>query len=148
MTKSIFVNTGSESNEIALRMAKMHKSGFEILAVDLQPVLVAVGAVAIVLVLAARAISLGIPLFTFGLLRHRPRGTIVLLTWGGLRGGISVALALSLPAAAMHDLVLASTYMVVIFSILVQGLTMERVANRIRGSGGDPPPGPPRGQDA
>lgn len=49
------------------------------------------------------------------------------MTWGGLRGGISVALALSLPAGRERELVLAVTYIVVIFSILVQGLTLKRV---------------------
>ena len=50
-----------------------------------------------------------------------------MLTWSGLRGGISVALVLSLPQFPSRDLLLASTYAVVVFSILVQGLTMRRV---------------------
>jgi CPA1 family monovalent cation:H+ antiporter len=53
------------------------------------------------------------------------------LTWGGLRGGISVALALSLPAGPQRDIIVALTYMVVVFSILVQGLTIGKV---VRGS--------------
>ena len=54
--------------------------------------------------------------------------TVKLLVWGGLRGGISVALALSLPAGPEREVVLAMTYVVVVFSILVQGLTIGRVA--------------------
>jgi CPA1 family monovalent cation:H+ antiporter len=54
-------------------------------------------------------------------------GAVTIMTWGGLRGGISVALALSLPASREREIVLAVTYIVVIFSILVQGLTLERV---------------------
>ena len=53
-----------------------------------------------------------------------------ILTWGGLRGGISVALALSLPPGPERNLILTSTYMVVLFSILVQGMTIKRVLAR------------------
>jgi CPA1 family monovalent cation:H+ antiporter len=52
------------------------------------------------------------------------------MTWGGLRGGISVALALSLPAGSERELVLTTTYVLVVFSILVQGLTIKQVVRR------------------
>ena len=53
------------------------------------------------------------------------------MTWGGLRGGISVALALSLPSGPERDVILAITYAVVVFSIVVQGLTMEKLVKRL-----------------
>jgi len=52
------------------------------------------------------------------------------MTWGGLRGGISIALALSLPPGPMKDVLLAATYVVVLFSVLAQGGTIERVVRR------------------
>jgi len=58
------------------------------------------------------------------------------MVWGGLRGGISVALALSLPAGHERDLIVSMTYAVVVFSILVQGLTVSRVARRIPSESG------------
>ena len=59
------------------------------------------------------------------------QGAIPVLTWGGLRGGISVALALALPPSPVKPLLLATTYGVVLFSIVVQGLTIERVVRRV-----------------
>ena len=58
------------------------------------------------------------------------------MTWGGLRGGISVALALSLPAGSEREIVLAVTYIIVIFSILVQGLSVGGVVRRVVKAGG------------
>ncbi|HMO41598.1 MAG TPA: cation:proton antiporter, partial [Saprospiraceae bacterium] len=55
----------------------------------------------------------------------------VIMTWGGLRGGISIALALSLAANMPRDLILTTTYIVVVFSIVVQGLTVGKVVERI-----------------
>ena len=101
--------------------------GFEVIALSLSKEIALLMAISVPVVLAARFISVSIPLTA---LRRRytfARGAIPVLTWGGLRGGISVALALSLPNIPAKSTILAITYGVVIFSIIVQGLTVERV---------------------
>ncbi len=58
--------------------------------------------------------------------------TPLIMTWGGLRGGISIALALSLPAAMNKDIILSITYCIVIFAILVQGITLGPIVKRVK----------------
>jgi Na+:H+ antiporter len=83
--------------------------------------------VAIPIALLARCVSVSIPILVLSLKQTVPPGAIPILTWGGLRGGVSVALALSLPPTDYKSIILTATFAVVIFSIVVQGLTVERV---------------------
>ena len=82
--------------------------------------------------LASRAIAVSLPVTLLKPFRSFSEGVVPMLTWGGLRGGISVALALSLPEEAGRGLFLKLTYMIVIFSIAVQGLTVGRLYRRIQ----------------
>ena len=91
------------------------------------------GLLAIFAVMLARIISVSIPLPFTKLRCHSPFKTIAILSWGGLRGGISIALALSLEKEMSFDLILHMTYLVVAFSILVQGLTISPLVNRLMG---------------
>ena len=100
--------------------------GLEIVIIKVAAPHIILGILAIGAVLAGRLLSVGIPIGLMGLLGGPQKGTIALLTWGGLRGGLSIAMALSLPAGAPKDIILPVTYMVVLFSILVQGLTFKR----------------------
>lgn len=105
--------------------------GLEVVLVSFDRQLLLAAAVAALLVLGARFVTVGLPLV---LLRRRwqiARGSVRLLTWGGLRGGISVALALTLPPGPHRNTLLAVTYAVVVSSILVQGLTIKALARRI-----------------
>ena len=86
--------------------------------------------VAIPIVLLSRFISVGLPIQLFSLVREFSNQATLIMTWGGLRGGISVALALSLPPGPARDALVTITYGVVAFSIIVQGLTISGVVRR------------------
>lgn len=107
--------------------------GLEILILDFQGSLILAGILCIPLVLAARFIAVGGPITVLRHVfdRNYSDHTVKILVWSGLRGGISVALALTLPQGPERDLFLMMTYVVVIFSIIVQGLTVRRVARRL-----------------
>ena len=101
--------------------------GFEVVAIGFKgPVLIA-AALAIPLALAARGISVFLPTILLNMRRPNKLGALAVLTWGGLRGGISIALALSLPAFGARGQLLTVCYAIVVFNIIIQGLTMERV---------------------
>ena len=107
--------------------------GLEVFALALRMDWLQLGLIMIPLVIAARFVAV---LFTVSLLRFRrefTEGAVPIMTWGGLRGGISVALALSLPDSEWKPLILTVTYVVVIFSIVVQGLTVRAVARHFLG---------------
>ncbi len=105
--------------------------GLEVLVIGLSTEFIGIALVAIPVVLASRWISVAIPISLLAVRETFSRGAIIMLTWGGLRGGISVALALSLPASEFKAPILAATYAVVVFSIIVQGLTMKPLVGKI-----------------
>jgi len=103
--------------------------GMEILVLSFKGEYLLAALVIIPLVLAARYISVGIPISLLRRFRSFSPQVVEIMTWAGLRGGISVALALSLPLGPERDVILAITYAVVVFSILVQGLTIGALVN-------------------
>ena len=104
--------------------------GMEVLLVVFSANELVAAAVAIVVTLFARLLLVGLPVKLLRGAFKLPRGSWKVLTWGGLRGGISVALALSLPPGPQRDTVVALTYGVVVFSILVQGLSIGPVTRK------------------
>lgn len=106
--------------------------GLEVVMIAYSGNLFIAAGLTIVIALVARFIVVGMTTKTFHRQLDLPTGAWKVLTWGGLRGGISVALVLQLPLGTERDILLALTYAVVIFSILVQGLSIGKVAKSIR----------------
>lgn len=103
--------------------------GFELLMIkDLKHFMIP-GLVAIIVVLIARFVCIWLPTRFMSLKTRFSPQTVKVLVWGGIRGGVSIALAMSIPKGEYSDAILSITYCVVVFSIIVQGLTIAKVAN-------------------
>ena len=109
--------------------------GLEVVTIPSDMRLILLGAAAIPLVLLARGVSVLLPLAALRPFLSLGSLAPVTLIWGGLRGGISVALALGLPDGPARAFALAATYLVVLFSVIVQGGTIERVLRSRKTSG-------------
>ena len=105
--------------------------GFEVFAIAFDDDVLLTAVAAIALALLARFVAVAVPISILRPFRSFNAGVIPIMTWGGLKGGISVALALSLPDSEWKPLILTCTYVLVIFSIIVQGLTVARLAHRV-----------------
>lgn len=104
--------------------------GFELLIIDDLNDYLWVGGVAVLIVLFARFVAIWLPTKLVPFKKKFSPATIKILVWGGLRGGVSIALALNMAESPEKNIIVAVTYIVVVFSIIVQGLTIGKVANR------------------
>ncbi|ATI42007.1 sodium:proton antiporter [Pacificitalea manganoxidans] len=109
--------------------------GFEVFAVAFGIDALIAGVLGIGLSLIARFAAVAVPVTLLRPFRGFSPGVVRVMTWGGLKGGISVALALSLPEGEWKPLILTVTYMIVLFSIVVQGLTVAPLARRLTPEG-------------
>ncbi|WP_108263666.1 cation:proton antiporter [Mangrovicoccus ximenensis] len=102
--------------------------GFEILTITLDADMATTILMSLVLALVARLVAVAVPLMLLHPFRRMQRDMVPIMTWGGIKGGLSVALALSLPDSEWRPVILASTYVIVVVSIILQGLTVGPLA--------------------
>ena len=101
--------------------------GLELVVVDFYFNYIVIGAITALLLIVSRYISLFIPSYLMGFKKTLENNTLSIMTWGGLRGGISIALALSLPNEPYKDIFVAITFVIVLFSVLVQGFSIGKL---------------------
>lgn len=103
---------------------------FVIVVINLKPIYLLIGIISIIIVLLSRAIIVFLPKLVLPKIINFTNKETKLIIWGGLRGGLSLALVLSLPDGQPKNILLIATYVCVVFSILVQGLTIGKLAKR------------------
>ena len=130
-TTQLYVEKFWEMMDVLLNAILFVLIGLELLIITFKPQYLIAGILAILIVLGARFIALSIPIQVMKHKLNFIKGTTSIMTWGGLRGGISIALALSLTPAMDRELFLSMTYIVVIFSIIVQGLTLSSFVRKV-----------------
>ncbi len=128
-----FVDKFWELVDILLNALLFVLIGLELLVINFETGYITAGVISIVLVLLARYVSLLLPVRLFAKRLDFLPHTTTIMAWGGLRGGISIALALSIPEDMFRDLFLTVTYVVVVFSIIVQGLSIGAVVTKLLG---------------
>ncbi len=106
--------------------------GFEILVIPVSFLQMFASLAAIPLLLLARYLTVALPMGFLKIWRKYPPYSIRIMTWGGIRGGVAVALALSIPQGSMRDIILPMSYIVVLFSILCQGTTIKFLVRRAK----------------
>jgi len=130
-TEFDFIKTFWELVDEILNAILFLLMGFELLLMPKLNNYWIIGILSIIMVLFARYISIKIPVKIIPFKEKFSKGSILILVWGGLRGGVSIALALSLGDSPYRDAVVAATYFVVVFSIIVQGLSIGKFAKNI-----------------
>lgn len=101
--------------------------GLELVVIKFKPSFLLTGLITALVLVAARYLALYVPAFAFGFKKELGIKALKIMTWGGLRGGISIALALSLPSNEFKEIIVSITFVIVLFSILVQGFTIGKL---------------------
>jgi CPA1 family monovalent cation:H+ antiporter len=130
-TTELYVDKFWELIDVLMNAILFVLIGLELLTLDFNFNYLIAGLVAIPIMLLSRYLSLLIPASIFKKYIHTNRKTINLMTWGGLKGGLSIAMALSLSAPLPKTQFVFMIYVIVIFSIIVQGLTVGKLIKKI-----------------
>jgi len=133
-TTALYVFKFWEMIDVIMNAVLFVLIGLHLLVLDFSIPYLLAGLLAIPIVLLSRYLSIKIPVLITGKLTGLHKKDQLLMVWGGLRGGLSIAMALSLSQSNAKDIIVFSTYIVVLFSILVQGLTVGRVAKKLYAS--------------
>jgi len=130
-TTSLYVDKFWELIDVLMNAVLFVLIGLRLLVLDYKNIYLFIGIAAIPIVLFARYISIRLPLLLSNKWIRLDRRAQLLMTWGGLRGGLAIAMALSITNEPHKDMIVFITYIVVLFSILVQGLTVGKFARRL-----------------
>lgn len=126
-----YVHKFWELIDVILNAVLFISIGFVLVFIDFTTAHILIGLLAVLVVLIARVIVIWIPALTFKRLIQFTNNETKIIIWGGLRGGLSIALVLSLPAGEAKDMLVIATYFCVVFSILIQGLTVGKLVKRL-----------------
>jgi CPA1 family monovalent cation:H+ antiporter len=130
-TTELYVGKFWELIDVLMNAILFVLIGLRLMVLNYNQQFLIIGLIAIPMILVARYISLRLPLLAWGRNIEFDRKSVLLMTWGGLRGGLSIAMALSLTRTEPKEMIVYITYVVVLFSIIVQGLSIGKLANRI-----------------
>jgi CPA1 family monovalent cation:H+ antiporter len=127
-----YVNKFWELVDVILNAILFILIAFVLVVIDFKTTYLIIGAISVFIVLLSRVVVVYIPVAFFSRFLNIKLKEAQIVVWGGLRGGLSIALVLSLPRSEARDLLVIATYACVVFSILLQGLTIEKLAHRIQ----------------
>jgi len=130
-TTELYVDKFWELIDVIMNAVLFVLIGLRLIVLDYNNIYLIIGLFTVPIVLFSRYFSIRLPLFILRKWVDFNKKDQLLMTWGGLRGGLSIAMALSLASEANKDLIVFITYVMVLFSILVQGLTVGRFARRL-----------------
>jgi CPA1 family monovalent cation:H+ antiporter len=132
-TTELYIDKFWELIDVLLNAILFVMIGLQLMVLDFNKQYLVVGLIAIPIILLARYLSLRLPLLAWRKGTEFDRKSVLLMTWGGLRGGLSIAMALSLQRTDHRELIVFVTYVVVLFSIMVQGLSIGKIAEKLYG---------------